>query len=132
MHQLAVLSTGWAAFFHSAPDGVYQSPFFSTADHCTFFFFLVLVRFFPGPDLTHSYPAHFLTFISIAPTLVSYSLFSTDIATLITNYPIDLATVLTIYPTNLATLLITYPINLITVLTTYSTNLATLHTQPLY
>jgi hypothetical protein len=28
MHQLAVLSTGWAEFFHSAPDAVHHSPFF--------------------------------------------------------------------------------------------------------
>jgi hypothetical protein len=50
MHQVAVLSTGWAAFFHSAPDGVHHSPFFFAADHYTFFlfFFWVTLRpFFP-------------------------------------------------------------------------------------
>jgi hypothetical protein len=107
MDQLAVLSTGCLAFFHSAPDGVHDSPFLFAADHCTFFF--GSWSFFPGPDLTHSYLAHFSTFISIAPTLVPYLLSLTDTATLIISYPIDLATVLTTYPTNLVTLLITYP-----------------------
>ncbi len=60
----------------------------------------------------NSYLAHFPTLISIAPTLVPYSLSPIDTATLITNYPIDLAIVLTTCPTNLATLLITYPTNL--------------------
>ncbi len=80
-----------------------------------YFFFLfsfLFLAIFPGPDLTHSYPAHFPTLISIAPTLVPYLLSLTDTATLITSYSIDLAIVLTTYPTNLATLLITYPINL--------------------
>ncbi len=71
-------------------------------------FFFGSWSFFPRPDLTHSYHAHFSTFISIAPTLVPY-LLSPNIVTLITSYPIDLTTVLTTYPTNLATLLITYP-----------------------
>jgi hypothetical protein len=75
----------------------------------TVLFFLGSWPFFPGPDLTHSYLAHFLTLIDIATTLVPYLLSSTDTATLITSYPIDLATVLTTYPINLATLLITYP-----------------------
>jgi len=141
MNQLAILSTGLAAFFHPVPDGVHHSPFlFLAIDHCTLFFFffkifLLCDRFSLGSDLTSSYPAHFPTLISTAPTLVTYLLSSTDIATLITNYPnypIDPATVLTTYPTNLVTLLITYPTNLTLVLTTYSTNLATLHTQPLY
>jgi hypothetical protein len=92
---------------------------------------LVLDRFSPGPDLTHSYHVHFLTLIGTVPTLVLYLLSLTDIGTLITSYPIDLATILTTYPTNLATLLITYPTNLTIVLTTYLTNLATLHTQSL-
>ncbi len=73
------------------------------------FCFLVLGRFSSGPDLTHSYPAHFSTFISTAPMLVPYLLSPTDTPTLITSYPIDLATLLWTYPTNLATLLITYP-----------------------
>jgi hypothetical protein len=107
MHQLAILSTGCLVFFHSAPDGVSDSPFLFVANHCTFFFRFLVV--FPGPNLTHSYHAHFSTFISTAPTLVPYLLSPTDIATLIISYPIDLATVLTTYPTNLATLLITYP-----------------------
>jgi hypothetical protein len=106
-----------------------QSFFFWFLTTVLFFFFLLCDSFSHGPDLTHSYPIHFPTLISIAPTLVLYLLSPTDIATLITSYPIDLATVLTTYPTNLATLLITYPINLTTVLTTYLTNL---HTQPLY
>ncbi len=135
MHQLAVLSTGWAAIFHSAPDGVHHSPVFFAADHYTFFFFvfLVLGHFSPGPpDLTHSYPAHFPTLISIAPTLVPYLLSPIDIVNLIASYPIDLVTILTTYPTNLATLLITYLTNLTIVLITYLTDLATLHTQSLY
>jgi len=41
MHQLAVLSTGWVAFFHSAPDGVHLNPFLFVADHCTFFFWVI-------------------------------------------------------------------------------------------
>jgi hypothetical protein len=58
MHQLAILSTGWVAFFHSAPDGVHLSPFLFAADHCTFF--LVLGRF--SLDLT-SHIATLLTFL---------------------------------------------------------------------
>jgi hypothetical protein len=115
MHQLAVLFTGWVAFFHLAPNGVHLNPFLFVANHCTFFF--GSWPFFPGPDLTHSYLAHFFTLIGIATTLVPYLLSPIDTTTLITNYPIDLATVLTTYPTNLATLLITYPTNLTTILT---------------
>jgi len=84
----------------------------------TVLFFFGSWPFFLGPNLTHSYLAHFFTLIGIATTLVPYLLFLTNTATLITNYPIDLATVLTTYPTNLATLLITYPTNLTTILTT--------------
>ncbi len=115
MHQLAVLSSGCLVFFHSAPDGVHRSPFLFATDHCTFFLFFLFFcswPFFLDPDLTHTYPAHFPTLISIAPTLVPYLLSPTDTATLITSYPTDLATVLITYPTNLATLLITYPVNL--------------------
>jgi hypothetical protein len=135
VHQLAVLSTGWAAFFHSAPDGVHHSPFFFSTDHCIcifLYFFLVLGRFSPGPDLRDNCPAHFPTLISIVPTKVPYLLFPISIVILITSYHIDLAIVLTTYPTNLATLLITYPTNLTIVLTTYPTNLITLHTQSPY
>jgi hypothetical protein len=131
MHQFAVLSSGWAAFFHSVPNGVHQSPFFST-DHCIFFLFLFCDRISPGPDLTPIYPAYFSTLISTAPTLVPYLLFPTNIATLITSYPIDLVSVLTVYPANMVILLITYLTNLTIVLTTYPTDLTTLHTQPLY
>ncbi len=113
MHQLAVLSTGWVAFFHSAPDGVYDSPFLFAADHCTFFFF-VLARF--SLDLT----SHIATLLTFLPCSLFY------LATVLTTYPTNLATVLTTYPTNLATVLITYPTNLATVLTTYPTNPATL------
>jgi hypothetical protein len=66
MHQLAVLSTGCLAFFHSAPDGVHDSPFLFAADHCTFFF--GSWSFFPGPDLTHSYPAQFSTLLTFLPS----------------------------------------------------------------
>jgi len=109
--------------------GSSQSFFFLATDHCIFFLFFSLCDHLScGPDLTHSYPAHFLTLISTTPTLVPYLLSPTDIATLITSYPIDLAIVLTTYCSNLVTLLITYPINLITILTTYPTNLVTLLT----
>jgi hypothetical protein len=131
MQQLAILSTKWAAIFHSTLDGVHHNPFFLLLT-IVFFFGGVLGYFFLGPDLTQNYPLHFPTLISIAPTLKLFLLSPTDIATLITNYPIDLATILTTYLTKLATLLITYPINLIIILTTYPTNLATLHTQPPY
>ncbi len=89
--------------------GSSQSISFCCWPLCFFFFFLAV---FPGPDLTHSYPAHFPTLISIAPTLVPYLLGPIDTTTLITSYPTDLVTVLTTYLTNLATLLITYPTNL--------------------
>jgi hypothetical protein len=82
MHQLAVLSTGWAAFFHSAPDGVHHSRFFLAADHCTSFlsFFFWILAVFPLDLTLHiaTLPtflpsqAHFPTFISTAPTLVPY------------------------------------------------------------
>jgi hypothetical protein len=127
MHQLAILSTGWVVFFHSTPDEVHHSPFFLLLTTIPFFLY---DRFSPGLDLTPSYPAHFPTLISTAPTLVLYLLSPTGISTLITSYPIDLAIVLTTYPTNLTTLLITYPTNLTIVLTTYPIDLATLHTQP--
>ncbi len=63
MHQLAVLSTGCLAFFHSAPDGVHDSPFLLAADHCTFF--LVLGRF--SLDLT----SHIATLLTFLPTLLT-------------------------------------------------------------
>jgi hypothetical protein len=45
MHQLAVRSTGWVAFFHSVPDGVHHSPFLFAAEHCIclFYFWFVVV-----------------------------------------------------------------------------------------
>jgi hypothetical protein len=45
MHQLAVLSTGWVAFFHSVSDGVHHSPFFLLLTHVFLFLFLVRGRF---------------------------------------------------------------------------------------
>ncbi len=72
MHQLAVLSTGWAAYFHLVSDGVHHSPFIFAADQCTFFFLVFSLLFFPGPDFTHSYLAHLLTLINIVQTLVPY------------------------------------------------------------
>ncbi len=112
MHQLAVLSTGWVAFFHSTPDGVHDSPFLFVADHCIFFW----VHACFSLDLT----SHIATLLTFLPCSLFY------LATVLTTYPINLATVLTTYPTNLATVLTTYPTNLATVLTTYPTNLATL------
>jgi len=88
MHQLAVLSTGWGAFFPLAQDGVHHSPFLFAATTVLFFFWFLVV--FPL-DLT-CHPAHFPNLLSIAPTLVPYLLSPTDIATLITSYSIDLAT----------------------------------------
>ncbi len=134
MHQLVVLSSGWAAFFHSTQDGVHHTPFFFATDHCIFIIIIIFLcgHFSPGPDLPPRYPAHFFTLLNIAPTLVPYLLSLTNIATLITSYPIDLTIVLTTYPTNLAILLITYPTNLTIILITYPSDLATLHTQPLY
>jgi hypothetical protein len=37
MHQLAILSTGWAASFHSMSDGVHHSPFIFAVCSCLFF-----------------------------------------------------------------------------------------------
>jgi hypothetical protein len=37
-----------------------------------FFVLFVLGYFFSGPDLTHSYPTHLPTFISIVSTLIPY------------------------------------------------------------
>jgi len=107
MHQLAVLSLDALHFFIWRRMGFMAVHFFLLLT--IVLFFLGSWSFFPGPNLTHSYPAHFSTFISTAPTLVPYLLSPTDITTLITSYPIDLTTILTTYPTNLATLLITYP-----------------------
>jgi hypothetical protein len=81
------------------------------------FYFFGFWPFFPGPDFTHSYLAHFFTLIGIATTLVPYLLSPTDTTILITSYSIDLTTVLTTDPTNLATLLITYLTNLTIILT---------------
>jgi hypothetical protein len=75
MHQLAVLSTGWAAVPFDFRWGSSQS--------ISFGFFLLLIAvfsfwgfvfgwFFLGFDLTHSYPTHLPTLISIVPTLVLY------------------------------------------------------------
>jgi hypothetical protein len=74
MPKLAVLSTGWAAFFHSTSNEVHHSLFLLLflVDHCTFFLGFVLDYFFPGPDFTHRYPTHLPTIIRILPTLVPY------------------------------------------------------------
>jgi hypothetical protein len=63
MHQLAVLSTGWAAFFHSVPDGVHHSPFLFVVDHCTFFFFGLFFIIF-SLDLT----SHITTPLTFLPS----------------------------------------------------------------
>ncbi len=68
MHQLAVLSTGWVAFFHSALDGVHHSLAICFVDRCIFFFLLDLGCFPLGPNLTHSYTTHFPTLIKTTPT----------------------------------------------------------------
>jgi hypothetical protein len=83
------------------PDGVHHGPFFFLL---TIVFFILFYfgswPFFPKTNLTHSYPAHFPTIISIAPTLLPYLLSPTNTTTLITSYHIDLATLLIAYPTN--------------------------------
>jgi len=58
--------------FHLTLDGVHHSPFLLTIDDCTFFLGFILGCFFPGSNLTHSYPIHLPTLISIVPTLVPY------------------------------------------------------------
>jgi hypothetical protein len=45
MHQLVVLSIGWVAFFHSAPNGVHHNPFFLLLTTIPFSFFWFLVVF---------------------------------------------------------------------------------------
>jgi len=45
MHQLVVVSTGWAAIFHLVSDGVHHITFHFFADHCPFFFLGFLVIF---------------------------------------------------------------------------------------
>ncbi len=116
MHQLAILSTGWAVCCHSASDGVHTVHFFLLLTTVLFLFFGFLAVPL-GPDLTHSYPTHLPTFISTASTLVPYLLSPTDITTLITSYPIFLPTILTTYPTNLATLHTQPPIDISTLQT---------------
>ncbi len=68
MHQLVILSTRWATFFHSTSDGVHHNPFLFNLDHC--FYWFVLGCFFFRPDFTHSYLIHFPAFVNIVPTLV--------------------------------------------------------------
>jgi hypothetical protein len=59
MHQLAIMSTGWGAFFHLALDGVHHSPFLFAADHCIYLFIFWFLAIFPL-DLT-CHPVHFPT-----------------------------------------------------------------------
>ncbi len=61
MHQLAILSTGWAVLFHSTSDEVHHSPFLSLLIG-VFFFFLGLFLVIFSLDLT-SHIATLLTFI---------------------------------------------------------------------
>ncbi len=46
-----VLYTGWAAFLHSAPDGVHHRPYFFCCWAVLSFFFFFFGCFFSGPDL---------------------------------------------------------------------------------
>jgi hypothetical protein len=71
MHQLAVMSIGWAMFLHLLLDGVHHNPFFLLLT-IVLTFFLVFSYFFLGPDFTHSYPIHLPTLIKTVPTLVPY------------------------------------------------------------
>jgi hypothetical protein len=57
MHQLAVLSTRWAVFFHSTSNGVHQSPFLFVVDHYILFLWAIFFL-----DLT-SHIATLLTFL---------------------------------------------------------------------
>ncbi len=69
MHQLAVLSIGWVAFFHLTSDEVHHSPFLFPVDCCIFIYFcLDSWSFFLGPDLTHSYPTHLPILVSTLQT----------------------------------------------------------------
>jgi len=81
MHQLAILSTGWAVGFHSMPDGVHHSPFLFATDQCIFILFFWFLAIFPL-DLT-CHPVHFPTLISTTSTLVPYLLSPIDLATLL-------------------------------------------------
>jgi len=80
MHQLVVLSTGWAVVFYSTLDGVHHNPFIFVVDHYIFFWFLTTFHL----DLM-SHIASLFTFvpifISITPTLVPYLLSLIDITT---------------------------------------------------
>jgi len=76
MHQLVVLSIGWAAFFHLALDGVHDSPFIFATDHYTFFsfglffvvFFLDLTSHIPcSPSYPHKYYTNLGTLLIIPP-----------------------------------------------------------------
>jgi hypothetical protein len=71
MHQLAILSPGWAVFFHSASDEVHHSLVLFAIDLLVYFGF-VLSCFCLGPDLTHSYSTHFPTHIILYQPLVPY------------------------------------------------------------
>jgi len=102
MHQLAVMSIGWATFFHSVPDGVHHTPLPFTADHYIYIYIYIYKFFKKKIDLF---------FIVLFLNLTSH------IATLITSYPIDLAIILTTYPINLVILLTTSPIDLTSILT---------------
>jgi hypothetical protein len=61
-------------FSFGAGWGSSQSIFFLLLITVLFLFFFYSWPFFPGPDLTHSYLAHFFTLIGIATTLVPYLL----------------------------------------------------------
>jgi hypothetical protein len=63
MHQLAVLSNGWAAFFHLALDGFHHSPFLFATDHCIYYYYYYFwfLALFPL-DLTSNI-ATLLTFL---------------------------------------------------------------------
>jgi len=98
MHQLAILSIGWAPFFHLALDTVHHNPFFFIADHC-FFSFLGSWPFFPW-----TWPHTYLPYSLSYPHKSYTNLGTLFIIPYWLSYPIDLATILTTYPTNLATL----------------------------
>jgi hypothetical protein len=144
IHQLVILSIGWAMYLHLVIDlvlighGELVATNAPTWSFSLFFiwcqmgfiiihFFLLLIivlnyyfwvfgHFSLWLDFTYSYLIHLRTTPSTTPTLVPYIFSPIDITILIINYPIELATILTTYPTNLATLKITYLTDLISLL----------------
>jgi hypothetical protein len=144
VHQLAVLSIGWAAFLHLVPDlvlpaRVNQQPpmhqlavlstgwatFFQSAPdgvhHSPFLFTAdhCTFFFFLGSWLFSPRPNLTYSYPAHFPTLIHIA--PTSVSYFL--FPTDIATLKTSYLIDLATVLTTYPTNLVTLLITYLTNL---------